>query len=73
MRGALFKRLGYQYSCDRKYLAKARISVSFVCHIHGVRYSLFVVDKTNGLGEADVHCFDSNKIKEIFTKKECPQ
>ncbi len=42
MRGALFKRLGYQYSCDRKYLAKARISVSFVCHIHGVRYSLFI-------------------------------
>ena len=28
----------------------------------GVRYSLFVVDRKNGLGEKDVHCVDSNTV-----------
>ena len=33
--------------------------------ISGTRYSLFVVDYSNGLGETDVHCLDASEVAEI--------
>ena len=37
----------------------------------GVRYSLFVVDKPNGLGEKDVVCLSKNEIEDIMNTNEC--
>ena len=40
-----------------------------VTRLHsGVRYSLFVVDKSNGLGERDVHCLDADDISGIISE-----
>ena len=40
-----------------------------VTRLHsGVRYSLFVVDQSNGLGERDVHCLDADDISGIISE-----
>eukprot|EP00505_MAST-04D_sp_SCG-Rhode-Island_P001904 Stramenopile-MAST_4_protein_1904 len=40
-----------------------------VTRLHsGVRYSLFVVDQSNGLGERDVHCLNAVDISGIISK-----
>jgi ubiquitin len=35
----------------------------------GVRYSLFIVDRTNGLGEKDVKCVDVDTVRRILSKE----
>jgi len=47
----------------------ARDVLHGVTRLHrGIRYSLFVVDVYNGLGQADVHCLDANAVTKIAGK-----